>query len=106
MKTYSNGAEFKFVYYLGQTGSWTSWLATKGLVEFLTRAVLKPLERVYKVTVIGYKIYDVAPKGLIDILEPTECHSPRPSLSNYLSAFSEVIFPSICFWANAVVPAQ
>ena len=66
-------------------------------MEFLTRIVLKLVERVYKVTLIAYKIYVVALKGLIDILESTDCNSPRPSFSNYLSAFSQVIFPSICF---------
>ena len=105
MKTYPNAVESKFLYYLLQTGSSTSWLATRSPVEFLTRTVLNLVARVYKIKLIAYKIYVVALKGLIDILESTDCHSPRPSFSNYLSAFSEVIFPSICFWAHAFVPA-
>ena len=74
-------------------------------MEFLIMDVLKLLERVHRVTLNACKIYDVALRGLTDILVPTKCHSPRPSFCNYLYAFSEFIFPLICFWAYAFVPA-
>ena len=50
-------------------------------MEFLIMDVLKLLERVHRVTLNACKIYDVALRGLIDILVPTKCHSPRPSFA-------------------------